>query len=363
MTYERDSIRRMSGYLPGEQPRDSNAVKLNTNENPYPPPQAVMAALAEIPAEALRRYPSPSSAALRKAAATLHGVAPEQVVATNGGDELLRLAVTTFVEPGSPIGVAEPSYSLYPVLAAIHGSPVERVVLDAGWNPPEDFAERLNRAGVNLTLLVNPHAPSGVLLDAAAIDRLAGRLRGVLLVDEAYVDFVDPALGHHLAPLLARHDNLMLLRTFSKGYSLAGLRLGYGLGPPGLIEPLAAKTRDSYSVDAVAERLGTVALEHRADAATTWAAVRSERQRLRAAFADLGLESPASQSNFLLVRLPPGGPSAPAVQQHLRQAGLLVRHFDQDRLRDRLRISVGTPEQNDAVLGALQSALAAPRSG
>ncbi len=361
MSYERDSIRRMAGYVPGEQPQDSGAVKLNTNENPYPPPKAVMEALGKIPAEALRRYPSPSSAALRKTAAALHGVAPEQVVATNGGDELLRLAVATFVEPGSPIGVAEPSYSLYPVLAAIHGSPVERVPLDAAWQPPQDFAERLNRAGVNLTLLVNPHAPSGVLLEAAAIDRLAHRLQGVLLVDEAYVDFVDPALGHDLAPLLARHDNLMLLRTFSKGYSLAGLRLGYGLGAPGLIQPLAGKTRDSYSVDAVAERLGTVALEHRAEAAATWAAVRSERQRLRQALAALGLDSPASQSNFLLVRLPPGGPSAPSVQQHLKRAGLLVRHFDQDRLSDRLRISIGTPEQNDALLGALETALAAAR--
>ena len=353
MSYERESIRRMAGYVPGEQPQDGGAVKLNTNENPYPPPEAVMAALREFPAEALRRYPSPSSAALRAAAAACHGLAPEQVVATNGGDELLRLAVTTFVEPGSPIGVAEPSYSLYPVLAAIHGSPVERVPLDAAWHPPADFAERMNQAGVNLTFLVNPHAPSGALLDAAAIDALAGQLDGVLLVDEAYVDFVDPALGHDLAPLLARHDNLLLLRTFSKGYALAGLRLGYGLGAPGLIEPLAGKTRDSYSVDAVAERLGTVALEHRAEAAATWEAVRAERERLRAALAGLGLESPASQSNFLLARLPAAGPGAAEVQQHLKRAGLLVRHFDQERLRDCLRISVGTPAQNEALLATL----------
>ncbi|WP_440995317.1 histidinol-phosphate transaminase [Arhodomonas sp. SL1] len=354
MGYERDNIRRMSGYTPGEQPPNADAIKLNTNENPYPPAPSVMEALAGVPAEALRRYPSPTSATFRQVAARHHGVEPEQIVATNGGDELLRLAITTFVNPGSPIGIAEPSYSLYPVLAGIHGSPVVRVALGADWRPTPDFAERMNRERVPLTLLVNPHAPSGTLLEAETIARLARSLGGVLLVDEAYVDFVDPERGHDLVSLLSGADNIMLLRTLSKGYSLAGLRFGYGIGPRGLIDPIARKTRDSYSVDAIAERLAVAALRDPEYARSTWAAVRGERTRLAERLAAFGLSSLASESNFLLVQVPEafsGG--APEVYRLLREQGIFVRHFDQPGLRDRLRITVGTPEQNDTLLRAL----------
>lgn len=356
MSYERANIHRMAGYTPGEQPRDRNVVKLNTNENPYPPAAAVVDALHAIDGEALRRYPSPSAAAFRERAADLHGLSPEHVVATNGGDELLRLAVTTFVEPGTPIGVAEPSYSLYPVLAAVHGSPVERVPLDADWHPPADFAERLNTAGARLAFLVNPHAPSGTLLPPARIAAIAGALNGVLLVDEAYVDFTEPAEGHDVVSLVHDFDNLLILRTLSKGYSLAGLRFGYGLGDPALIAPIAGKTRDSYSIDAVAERLGVVALEQRAEAASSWTAVRHERDRLRTALAERGFRTPPSAANFLLVHVPSdraGG--AAALQTALRERDVLVRHFDQPRLRECLRVSIGTPEQNDALLAALDT--------
>ncbi|PWG62422.1 histidinol-phosphate transaminase [Sediminicurvatus halobius] len=354
MSYERPNIQRMTGYTPGEQPRARDVVKLNTNENPYPPAAAVMDALRALDGEALRRYPSPTAATFRERAAALHGLTPEHVVATNGGDELLRLAITTFVEPGRPIGMAEPSYSLYPVLAAVHGSPVERVALDEHWQPPADFAERMNRAGVNLTFLVNPHAPSGTLLPPARIDAIAGALQGVLLVDEAYVDFTEPSEGHDVVSLVHDHDNLLILRTLSKGYSLAGLRFGYGLGDPGLISPIAGKTRDSYSVDAVAERLAAVALEQRAEAAESWNAVRHERERLRTALAERGLTAPVSATNFLLVHVPEGyGGGAAALHGALRERGIFVRHFDQPRLRECLRISIGTPEQHDALLAAM----------
>lgn len=354
MSYERDNIRRMAGYAPGEQPQNPDAVKLNTNENPYPPSPAVMRALTQTPADALRRYPSPTSAAFRRAAARQHGVEPEQIVATNGGDELLRLAITTFVNPGNPVGVAEPSYSLYPVLAGIHGSPVVRAALGEDWRPTPDFAERMNRERVPLTFLVNPHAPSGTLLDPDTIATLARSLAGVLVVDEAYVDFVDPAHGHDVVSLTRKHDNLLILRTLSKGYSLAGIRFGYGIGAPGLIEPIAAKTRDSYSVDAVAERLAVAALEDQAYAASTWEAVRGERARLASRLEGLGLSCTASESNFLLARVPEGfAGGASAVYRYLRDQGIFVRYFDQPRLRESLRITVGTPEQNDALLRAL----------
>ncbi len=356
MTYERDNIRRMAGYTPGEQPTDTGVLKLNTNENPWPPSPAVMSALAAIAPEALRRYPSPTAAGFLAEAARLHGVGPDQLVATNGGDELLRLAITTFVPPGAPIGVAEPSYSLYPVLAAIHDSPVHAVELDDDWSLPADFASRLNAAGVPLTLLVNPHAPSGRLLDADAVSAIAAALDGVLLVDEAYVDFTDP--GHDLVGLIQRHDNLMILRTLSKGYSLAGLRLGYGIGPSGLIGPIARKTRDSYSVDAVADALGAAALADQATARASWEAVRAERLRLINALRERGFGIPDSQSNFCLARVPDGrGHSAADLYRGLKAGGILVRHFETPRLADCLRITIGTPEQNDALLHGLDALL------
>ncbi len=360
MRYERSNIAAMTGYVPGEQPSSAGVVKLNTNENPFPPPRAVHDALSSVEPEQLRKYPPPDAKGFREAAAEAHGVGPENVLATNGGDELLRLAVTTFVEPGDPVGIAEPSYSLYPVLAAIHGSSVHRVPLEADWAPPEDLAERMNKTGVALTFLVNPHAPSGRLLGVERLASIATRLNGVLVVDEAYVDFVDPGVGYDPLRLVRDLDNVVLLRSMSKGYSLAGLRFGYGLGPASLIEPMATKTQDSYNTDAIAQTLATAALRARDEAARTWEAVRKERRRLREALADLGLESPASEANFLLAHVPEELGPAAAVQEALKARGVLVRHFDQPRLRDKLRITVGRQEENDALLAALRD-LAAER--
>jgi histidinol-phosphate aminotransferase len=354
MAHERANIAAMHGYVPGKQPQSGDTIKLNTNENPYPPCAAVLEALRAIPADALRRYPPPAADELRAAAASLHGVAPDQVVAVNGGDELLRLAFTTFVEPGAPIGLCEPSYSLYPVLAEIHGSPVVRAELERDWSLPSDLGARMRRAGVKLLLLVNPHAPSGKLTAPERLAEIAGEIDGVLLVDEAYVDFVDPELGHDVVPLLAGCDNVLVLRTFSKGYSLAGLRAGYGLGAASLIAPLLWKTRDSYNLDAVAQRLATVALQHRSEAAETWRRVRAERGRLTRELRALGFaEACDSQANFVLANVPAAA-SAAELLRELEQRGVLVRWFDAARLRDALRITVGTAEQNDRLIAALR---------
>jgi histidinol-phosphate aminotransferase len=354
MAYERPSIQRMQGYTPGKQPRSADTVKLNTNENPYPPSDAVFAALYAITPDALRRYPEPLASEFRAAAAELHGVNADQIVAVNGGDELLRLALTTFVQPGAPIGMLSPSYSLYPVLAAIHDSPVISVAAGQDFSTPSNFAEHMNKAGVNLALLVNPHAPSGHLTTRAAISELLDGLKGVLLVDEAYVDFVDPELEHDLLPLLREHDNLLLLRTMSKGYSLAGLRFGYGMGDASLIEPLLHKTRDSYNVDAIAQRAATASLRDQAHAKQSWQRVRSERERVRAALLELSFIVPDSQSNFLLATVPSNGPPALALQQKLEARGILVRYFAEPRLNTALRITIGTPEQNDRLLALLR---------
>ena len=354
MTYERDNIRRMRGYVWGEQPNEAGTCKLNTNENPYPPSPEVRRALAAFDTEELRTYPQPTADALRAALADHHGLVPDSVVVVNGGDEGLRMAITTFLAPGAHLGTVQPSYSLYPVLAQMHDAPLAAAELTGEWMPPDDFARRMNAAGAQLTCLTNPHAPSGCLFGTDRVRALAAELDGVLLLDEAYVDFVDPGLGYDSVRLLESFDNLLILRSFSKGYSLAGLRLGYLLGQPGLIAPLLRKTRDSYNVNEFGQRLGLAAFQDRVYAERTWAAVRRARVRLAKDLAELGLDAPPSQSNFLLAHVPDGARlTAREVYLALRNQGILVRYFDAPRLRDRLRITLGTPEQNARLVAEL----------
>ena len=355
MSYERPSIQRLQAYTPGEQPRGGKVIKLNTNENPYPPAPEVLAALSQVDPQSLRRYPSPAADEFRQVAANLHGVKPENVIATNGGDELLRLALTCFVEPGEAIGVTRPSYSLYPVLANIHGATVFEVPRPDDWQLPQDFAAQLNAQKVPLGLVVNPHAPSGRLSSATELADIARELNGVLLIDEAYVDFVDPELAHNTLPLVHQFDNVLILRTLSKGYSLAGLRFGYGIGNADLIAGLH-KVRDSYNQDVISQALAVAALGAQEYARQSWQQVRVERQRLTAEFAQRGMTAPASQSNFLLIDIPGDG-KAESLYQALKQQGILVRWFDQPRLQNKLRITVGTLAENDALLAAIDGCL------
>ncbi|MEX1197561.1 MAG: histidinol-phosphate transaminase [Pseudohongiellaceae bacterium] len=358
MSYERPNIRDMRGYTAGEQPGSSDIIKLNTNENPYPAPDTVAAALRGIDTADLRRYPPPLAQGFREVAAQLHGVTPDQIIPVNGGDELLRLAITTFVDPGQSIGVAEPSYSLYPVLAAVQGCGVVRVALNGDWSLPEAFAETLNAADVKLAFVVNPHAPSGRLESVATLERLAKAFNGVLLIDEAYADFIDPALAYDATPLVRRHDNVLILRTLSKGYSLAGLRFAYGIGATDLLEPMLYKTRDSYNTDLISQRLATAALQGREQAARGWQSVREEREAMAAALLDAGFECLPGQANFILAAMPPDAPlTAAALYEWLKKHGILVRYFDQDGLRNRLRITIGTAEQNRRLLECIRDGL------
>jgi len=360
MVYERSNIQRLSPYESGEQPDTPAVIKLNTNENPYPPVKAVLHAIAKVEAEALRRYPPPLADEFRQTAAEFHGLTPKQVIATNGGDELLRLLITVFCDPcgESPsaggLGWAEPSYSLYPVLARIHDTSKITIALNDDFSLPHDFADQLNDAGARLAFIVNPHAPSGYLESLAHLEQVACRFKGVLVIDEAYVNFspcdamplLDPAKGL---------ENVILLRSLSKGYSLAGLRFGYGLGPAPLIAALD-KARDSYNTNVLAQHAAIAALEHVQDAAKSWQAVIEQRDRMNTALATRGWYIYPSQANFIL-----GTPAdqagsakrAKLIYETLKQNGILVRYFDQDRLRDKLRITVGTADQNHAMLATL----------
>ncbi|MFU8816513.1 MAG: histidinol-phosphate transaminase [Pseudomonadales bacterium] len=361
MSYQRSNISRMRGYTWGEQPLDRDTIKLNTNENPYPPSPRVQEALANLRANVLRTYPQPTADALRDRLAALHGVSRDHILVTHGGDEGLRLAMTTFVDPGAAFAMAEPSYSLYQVLAEVQDARTLSLPLDDAWRLPANAAAQLNAADARLTCIVNPHAPSGVLTSADELVTLARALNGVLLVDEAYVDFVAPDRGYDLVGRLAGSaelPNLLLLRTFSKGYSLAGLRLGYLIGHPDLIEPMLTKTRDSYNVDAISQALGEAAAGDQDHAARSWRKVRAERQALRHALDQLGLTTASSEANFLLAQVPAGARrDARQLYGYLKERRILVRYFDTPRLHDRLRISIGTEAQNRALIATLTEAL------
>jgi histidinol-phosphate aminotransferase len=275
------------------------------------------------------------------------------VVITHAGDEALRLAITTFVPPDGVVASTEPTYSLYPVLAQIQGASMFTQALSADWSLPSDFAAKVNAAGAQLTCVVNPHAPSGYFTAIEQLRELANDLTGVLLVDEAYADFVDTQDATDATGLVGERDNVLVLRTFSKGYSLAGLRLGYLLGHPSLIQPILEKTRDSYNVDAISQAVGLASIQDQDYAQQTWAAVRKDREVLAGGLHALGFSVAASQTNFLLAKAPEGA-VAESLYLSLKASGILVRYFATPRLRDSLRITVGTPEQNAQLLEQLK---------
>lgn len=350
--FERPNISSMKGYSSGEQPIGKQTIKLNTNENPFPVSSRVQQALAAFATSNLRVYPQPTADKLRDAIASHHNLSRDHVVITHAGDEALRLAITTFVEPGGNIGITDPSYSLYPVLAQIHDANVRAVPLGDDWSIPENFADQLSALKTQLTCLVNPHAPSGHLTKLATIETIASTISGVLLLDEAYSDFIDPANKYSTEALIKQTENVLVLRTFSKGYSLAGLRLGYLLGDPKLISPILEKTRDSYNVDMISQTLGLAAIQDQQYAQQTWTEVRTQRDLLKHALAEMNFNSPPSEANFLLVSMPKEI-DAEGLYEALKSKGILVRFFSKPRLRDKLRITIGTAEQNQKLINTI----------
>ncbi len=349
MGYLRKDIERLAAYTPGEQPPpNSSVIKINTNENPYPPSPQVLRVLRETDwTVLLRRYPDPYADKVRDAVGRLFGVTRDEVLCGNGSDELLAMVIRAVVDPGEAIVYPTPTYSLYPVLAAIQGARVIEVP------SPDDFSIPLNslvESDARLLFLCNPNAPTGVWLDPEAVAGAARRFRGVVVVDEAYADFAPASAIAAVRGL----PNVLVLRTLSKSYSLAGMRLGYAVGPADLIAGLA-KVKDSYNVDAVAIEAATAALDDHAYARANVEKVRSERARLAAALAAMGFEVVPSQTNFLLARVPRG--QARRWYERVKAAGILIRYWDQPRLSDRLRITVGSPEDNSRLLRVLEATL------
>lgn len=346
----------LTPYVPGEQPRSGRWIKLNTNENPYGPSPEVRRVLAGFDLKALSLYPDPGASALREAIASEAGVSPDCVFVGNGSDEVLALAFQTFFEPASSGGravlVPEVSYSFYPVYAALYDVPLTRLPLSAGWRV--DIEPYLEPSGG--VVLANPNAPTGVALPRAAIEQIAAIRRDrVVLIDEAYIDFG----GETAVPLTARYSHLLVVRTFSKSYGLAGLRVGYAIGHPRLIEGLC-RVRDSfnsYTVDRLAQVLARAAiLDWRYFRQCVDLIIETREAAVRD-LAALGFEVTPSMANFLWVR----HPDVPAawLADQLKQNGILIRHFSDPLLADHLRITIGLPADMDRLKRVLARLLRA----
>jgi histidinol-phosphate aminotransferase len=339
----------MAGYTPGEQPKPGDVVvKLNTNENPYPPSPKVFDAIRGIGADALRRYPSPMADDFRRIAARVHGVSPEQILAGNGSDDILQIALRTFCGAGDVLVSPDPTYSLYPVLAELADVTFVTVPWGAEWTLPIDA---LLAAKPRAIFFANPNAPSGTWVQPSKVGALAARTDALVLVDEAYADFADA----NCLELLSRHENVLISRTLSKGYGLAGLRFGYAVGHPSVIAQMT-KVKDSYNCDAVAITAACAALDDQAYARENWATVRHERERVTAELARRGFAVIPSRGNFVLATVPHGA-QARAIYDALKARGVLVRFFDKPGLDDKLRISIGTPQEDAAFFGALDAVL------
>ncbi len=343
----RPDIAAMAGYVPGFQPPDAESwIKLNTNENPYPPsPQVREAILAEVggDGEALRKYPDPGSRTMREAAARLYGFPVEWVITANGSDELLNNLIRACAGEGEEIGYVHPSYSYYATLAEIQGAKVRTFGLT------DDFRIRDFPACYDgkLFFLTTPNAPLGFAFPLDYIDELAQRCRGVLVIDEAYVDFAE----FNALELVKKYANVVVTRTFSKSYSLAGMRLGLAVARPELVAALD-KIRDHYHLDRLALVAAAAALGDQLHLTETVARIRATRARFVAGLQEVGYTVIPSQANFVFAA--PPDRKGRRIYEALYARKILVRYFSDPLLAHGMRITIGTDAEMDATLTAIK---------
>ncbi len=344
------NLRQAEPYVPGEQPESPDVVKLNTNENPYPPAPGVLRALQEIPADRLRRYPSPDSRDLVRALAAQAGVGENQVFVGVGSDDVLATAFMTFFNSEKPVLFPDITYSFYEVWAGLLRIPYEEQPLDADLHLKREDYFREN-GGI---VFPNPNAPTGIAEPLSFVEDIVSRNPdSVVIVDEAYVDFG----GESARPLIGRYDNLLVVQTFSKSRSLAGMRIGYALGSPALIAAMNAvkNSWNSYPMNQAAQAAGTAALADEPYFRETVRKIVDTREEAVQRLRKLGFSGPDSSANFLFVThdfLP-----AREIFEALRDADIYVRYFDRPRTDDYLRITVGTPEQMEKLYAFLEGYL------
>jgi histidinol-phosphate aminotransferase len=339
----RPNIRQMAGYTPGEQPRDGVYLKLNTNENPYPPTPRVFEAIrATLTSERLRKYPDPLGTHFRQTAGRVLGVDPEAILIGNGSDDVLTMVTRAFVPEGGLVVSPTPSYVLYKTLAELQGARFQAIPFTAAWQLPEPWPA----PEANLTFVANPNSPSGTSVGLSELERLAESLSGPLLLDEAYVAFAE---RDGLA-LLARYPNVILSRSFSKSHSLAGIRFGYAVADPAVVRELV-KVKDSYNCDVLSLAAAAAAIEDQEYLRQTRAKILATRQRLTEAVRRLGFMVSPSQANFVWCRRS-DRPVKPLYEE-LKRRLILVRYMNYGEHGDGLRITVGTDEEIDRLLEEL----------
>jgi len=352
MTMYRKNIKEMAAYVPGEQPAPgAKVIKLNTNENPYPPSPRAMEALREFDGRRLRQYSDPHASAFCQAAAEVHGVPCEWILAGNGSDDLLAMIVLACAEPGRKVVYPTPTYVLYRTLAQMQAAPFVEVPYGPDFELP---LEQLICENGAVTFIARPNSPSGTSAPLEQIEALARGVCGLVVLDEAYADFShDNGLE-----LVKRYQNVVALRTLSKGYSLAGLRLGYAVGNPSVLAMLN-KVKDSYPVDAVACAVGAAAMGDQEYMSKCACVVRSSRAKLLEGLSGLGFRVWPSESNFVLAQAAAcmGNCAAQRIYDRLKREGILVRYFKEPLLEDKLRITVGTDEQNATLIAAIAKIL------
>lgn len=341
-SYFQPHIDRMAGYVPGEQPREGGFLKLNTNENPYPPSPRVAESVARALTDRLRLYPDPVSTTFRQAAARRHNIDPEMILVGNGSDDLLTIITRAFAGPGDLVVFPTPSYILYRTLAELQDARFSEVSFAPDWSlDPAAVA----LPGARLAFLANPNSPSGTALTPTQVAALAERLDCPLVVDEAYVDFA----ATDCIALVADHPNVIITRSLSKGYSLAGLRVGYLVAQPEVIAGLI-KVKDSYNCDTLSIAGGAAAIEDQDYLAETRGKILATRRRLTDAMRALGYSVPESEANFVWCT---GGPPAAEIYEALKERRILVRLMRYPGIADGLRITVGTDREIDQLLDAL----------
>ena len=349
MNYFRPAIARMQGYIPGEQPKPGTPIiKLNTNENPYPPSPKALRVLRNLDSEWLRRYPDPYSRDFCNAVSEALNVPADWIIVTNGSDDLLNILIRACAEGKErKVVYPMPSYVLYRTLSALQSAEVVEVDYGEDYQLPIDELIAANGA---VTLIATPNSPSGHLVPLEDLRTLASKLSGILAIDEAYVDFAD----YSALSLIKEFDNVIVLRTLSKGYSLAGLRLGFSIANPKLLSNLF-KVKDSYNVDAIAILVGTAAMQDQEYKNSRAEKVKRSRIWLKQNLSQVGFKVRDSQGNFLLTT--PTSDRAKDIYRYLKKNNILVRYFDLPGLDDKLRITVGTDVQNEKLIQKLKAFL------
>jgi histidinol-phosphate aminotransferase len=344
ISYFRPNVDEMVGYIPGEQPKSGiKIVKLNTNENPYPPSPKAIAVLRNFDRELLRRYPHPYSQEFREAVSEVLDVPADWIIVGNGSDDILNLIVRTCADLERKIVYPMPTYVLYRVLKDMQPAAYQEIPYGKDDRLP---IEELVAANGAVTFIASPNSPSGQSISLEDLRYLASKLAGILAIDEAYVDFAEETA----LPLVKEFENVMVIRTMSKGYALAGLRLGFAIANPHLLSGLY-KVKDSYNIDSIACAVGAAAMRDQAYKNECAEKVKRSRSKLAIELKQLSFELRDTQTNFLLVRPPKG--NAEQIYLALKDRGILVRYFKQPGLEDKLRISIGTDEQNQTLVEAL----------